>query len=1190
MRIIGLVLLFLSTSLLAQRDASVTLELRSGSVVVGSLRPEMATFPLQRGEQRGGRIHRFLAFDYTLNAGERARLQEHGVRFLDPVRPHGWIASLPADLAPNTLREAGLIGIHAPTAQDKFDPALADALTGRGWRKRSQAVLVLPWPDLGTEALSSVPELKDRPFGSQGSEGARIVQLNGRTLAKLLNRPQVQWIAPAPVVGEPEDLRGQTFHRVNPIAPMPGFSGGLDGTGVTVVVNDDGFVGPHIDFQCRTVQGSVDSDLVGDHGDMVAGIVGGAGNLDPRNPGMAPGATVIVRQYQGNLPNTVDLYQDDGAVIFNSSYADGCNAGYTSLTRQVDLETVDNPALIQVFSAGNTGGQDCGYGAGTDWGNISGGHKIAKNCIATANLTDNGLAVNSSSRGPSEDGRIKPDISAYGNGQISNAPDNAYMTGSGTSAAAPGVAGTLAVLYQGWRQLNGADPASGLIKALVMNSADDLGNTGPDYTFGWGRLNAARAWQAMVDERYLTGSVDQGQQQQHSIAVPAGAGEVRIMLYWMDPAGALQNPLALVNDLDLQATDPAQTLHQPWQLDNTPIASILASPAVTGEDHVNNVEQVAVRDPQQGTWTISVSGADVPSGPQSYYLVYEFMVEGPRITYPLAGDVLATAEQHRFRWDALEGTDPFNVALSLDSGLTWNTYTPVVGDRRYFDLGLGNGVVPNAFLRVERNGATDISGPFTIMNVAQGLEVVVNCVDSATLAWTPTPQASGYILHKLGAQYMDSVGFTTDTSFVYSGLQAPHSDWFAVTALAPNGARARRSLALPRPQQLINCQVDRDLAVVALRAPTELVVQCQPGPLVTVLVRNQGLQPVQDFVVGYRVDGGPSTTQALSQLILPGDSAEITFNAPLNGLSSNDFSTLETWATAQNESFPPNDTLATEVFAALTTAALPFTEDGEGLDVCATSPICEQACTDVGALFNGRNEIDDDIDWRVDTAGTTTTFTGPEVDHTLGDPSGRYFYLEASGVCYGREAHLYTPCIDLPTSGSYGLGFWYHMYGSSQGELHVDLLVDGTLMLDAITPITGDQGDQWRQGSMNLSNYAGSTVNVRFRGITGTSAQSDMALDDIGFAPNTGIHDTEAVPSLLVLPTGADGVFTLVLARPAPAGSVIRVLDATGRQVKLLRAEGTDHPLIDLSGAASGLYLLRLDGGGKVLQGRVVRP
>lgn len=1190
MRSFGLVFLFISSLLSAQHSPAPTLQLKTGTVVLHALSMWQGSLPLTKGETRSGRIHRFVAFDHTLNAAERDGWEALGIRFLDPLTGHGWSVSMPAALAPERLMASGMIGMHTPTAVDKLDPALSDALSGKGWRNRSQAVLVLPWSDLDADALDAAPELKGRPFEPQGEEGARLLQLSGRTLAHLLQRTHVQWIAPAPTDGEPEDLRGTTFHRVNPIAPVPGSPNGLDGTGVTVVVNDDGFAGPHIDFQGRTVQNSVASDLTGTHGDMVAGIVGGAGNLDPRNAGMAPGCEIIVRQYQGSLPNTVSLYQNEGAVIFNSSYSDGCNGGYTSTTRKVDQETVANPALIQVFSAGNAGGQDCGYGAGTDWGNISGGHKIAKNCIATANLTDNDLVVASSSRGPSADGRIKPDISAYGNGQISAAPDNGYLTGSGTSAASPGVAGTLAVLYQGWRAIHGTDPASGLIKALVMNTADDLGNVGPDYTFGWGRLNAARAWQAITEERYITGTIDQGQQQTHTIAVPAGVDQVRVMLYWMDPAAALQSTVILVNDLDLLATDPGGTVRRPWELLNTPVASALAAPAFLGEDHVNNVEQVSAFTPQQGNWTVTVDGTDVPSGPQTYFLVFEFVEQGPRITYPLAGDVLATNEQHRFRWDALAGTDPFNVTMSLDSGLTWSTYTPATSDRRYFDLGLGGVVVPNALLRVERNGLTDISGPFTIMSVAQGLDVQVNCIDSALLAWTPTPQASGYIVHRLGAQYMDSVGFTTDTSFVHTGLQAVHNDWFAVTAMAPNGVRARRSNAVARPQQLVNCQADRDLSAVSLVSPVPLVLTCQPEPGLEVMVRNQGVSAVQDFAVGYRVNGGAATTQSFSQQILPGDSALITFSAPLFGLGQLGSNELKVWASALNESYTPNDTLTTEVLSALESTTLPFIEDGEGLDVCSTTTVCNSACNDVGALFNGRNDIDDDIDWRVDTAGTTTANTGPAVDHTLGDPSGRYFYLEASGVCYGREAHLYTPCITLSFGSEQALGFWYHLFGSGQGELHVDLIVDGVLIADAMPPILGDQGDQWKQALLDLSAYEGSTVTARFRGITGFSSLSDMALDDIGLEPATGIAETTAPSSLMVLPTDADGVFNVVLERPAPAGSLLRVMDATGREVERIRPGSSTRPVLDLAGSASGLYLIRLEGGGQVFQGRIVRP
>ena len=69
---------------------------------------------------------------------------------------------------------------------------------------------------------------------------------------------------------------------------------------------------------------------------------------------------------------------------------------------------------MQTFSAGNSNNQDCGYGAGNQWGNITGGHKIGKNVIATANLNENDGIIGSSSRGPASDGRIKPHF-AHGN-------------------------------------------------------------------------------------------------------------------------------------------------------------------------------------------------------------------------------------------------------------------------------------------------------------------------------------------------------------------------------------------------------------------------------------------------------------------------------------------------------------------------------------------------------------------------------------------------------------------------------------------------------------------------------------------------------------------------------------------------------------------------------------------------------
>ncbi|MBK7697020.1 MAG: S8 family serine peptidase [Saprospiraceae bacterium] len=137
-----------------------------------------------------------------------------------------------------------------------------------------------------------------------------------------------------------------------------------------------------------------------------------------------------------------------------------------------------------MFSAGNSNNQNCGYGAGNQWGNITGGHKIGKNVLTAANVQINGLIDPSSSRGPTKDGRLKPDVASRGNGQLSTQDGNIYQVGGGTSAASPGVAGTAALLYQAYKNFNkGINPPSALIKATLMNTATDIGTPGPDYVF-----------------------------------------------------------------------------------------------------------------------------------------------------------------------------------------------------------------------------------------------------------------------------------------------------------------------------------------------------------------------------------------------------------------------------------------------------------------------------------------------------------------------------------------------------------------------------------------------------------------------------------------------------------------------------------------------------------------------------------
>lgn len=176
---------------------------------------------------------------------------------------------------------------------------------------------------------------------------------------------------------------------------------------------------------------------------------------------------------------------------------------------------------------------------------------------------------------------------------------------------------------------------------------------------------------------------------------------------------------------------------------------------------------------------------------------------------------------------------------------------------------------------------------------------------------------------------------------------------------------------------------------------------------------------------------------------------------------------------------------------------LPVTEDFESAATCGTASNC---ATEVCALPNGwtnlTNGTEDDIDWRVDNGGTPSTGTGPPIDYDPGTAGGNYVYLEASS-CSGRNAEMVSPCLDLRTATATELDFAYHMDGSNMGELHLDVFSGGAWTEDVMPVISGDQGGAWLTRNVSLMAFDGNVIRLRFRGLTGTGYQSDMAIDGI---------------------------------------------------------------------------------------------
>lgn len=239
-----------------------------------------------------------------------------------------------------------------------------------------------------------------------------------------------------------------------------------------------------------------------------------------------------------------------------------------------------------------------------------------------------------SSFGPTDDGRIKPDLVGNGVAVLSTSSDSdrAYESLSGTSMAAPNVSGTLLLLQEHYAKLNNGNVMrAATLKGLAIHTADEAGDAlGPDYRYGWGLLDAERAASVIsnINNNHLLQERTLQQSETYTLDVVAsGKGPLVVTISWTDPeasvikvgASALNSRTPrLVNDLDIRISQGATT-YMPWVLD--PLKP--ANAATTGDNRLDNVEQVYIANAVPGkTYTIKVQHkGTLTKGPQAYSLL-----------------------------------------------------------------------------------------------------------------------------------------------------------------------------------------------------------------------------------------------------------------------------------------------------------------------------------------------------------------------------------------------------------------------------------------------------------------------------------------------------------------------------------------------------------------------------------------
>lgn len=1029
-----------------------------------------------------------------------------------------------------------------------------------------------------------IQELARRQIAvKQEYKGSNTIDLSipNNCLEDLSNLPYVKWVELIVAPSVPDDTRGRSLHRSSNLDSQTSAGRNYTGLGIGVLCRDDGIVGPHIDFQGR-IDNSQATGTNESHGDGVSGIMSGAGNLNPSNRGMAAGSMLYVSNYASNFLDspTVSLITSGEVLITNSSYSNGCNDGYTTITQRVDTQVKDFPSLQHTFSAGNSNGNNCGYGAGNQWGNITGGHKQGKNVIATANVYFDGSLVSSSSRGPAHDGRIKPDITANGQNQISTNENNTYQSFGGTSGASPGIAGVSAQLYQAYSEANGGDlPPSALIKATLLNTANDAGNVGPDFKFGWGIVNGLRAAKLIEENRFLSSSMTQGGSNDHSINVPSGTKQVRFMVYWSDsPASPGASP-ALVNDLDLVVTDPSSTAYLPYILDSTPDPVKLNLPATNGPDHLNNVEQVLINNPVAGDYNINIKGFNVPVGPQEYYVVYEIISENVTVTYPNAGESFVPGEKESIHWDAVpvNTTADFELEYSVDNGTSWTAITTVSSTTTNYEWNVPNSVTGKALIRVSNGSSQDVSDqPFSISPLVTNLQVTQVCPNDATFSWNAVADAESYDLYILGEKYMEVVGNSTTNS-----ISVPISDseavmWYA--AVAKNDTEAwegRRSIANKYNGGLLNCSLANDMAIEINNQPSDFNLVCNPGPVtISVIVRNSGIDSQSDFDVSYQVDSDPVVTESYTGTLDSGEQAIYDFTTPLTITTSGSY-TLNVSVDLNGDENPNNDTDELSFYAAIDAEQLDYTEP---FDVNGMPP-------------PGWNIINPDNQrtWqpRTVTGSTGASTLTAYVDNNVYNASG-------------QEDSLETLFVDLTSATSASLTFDLAKAQYSSGysdALRVDISTDCGATFTEIYYKEGldlstmpgyissswqpTSAAHWRNESVDLNDYLGGNVQFRIVNIT-------------GYGNSTFIDNVSVVGTLGV----TDNVFSTFSMYPNPATNqvfmswknfesnvAITLFNSLGqRLINLSEKElgGKNSSSLDVSGYASGIYFITIKAGNHV--------
>ena len=599
--------------------------------------------------------------------------------------------------------------------------------------------------------------------------------------------------------------------------------------------------------------------------------------------------TVSFDQIAYNAPYYLIVESAGNARGYNGPPIGSTYTGYTSATNMTQI--------IKTRTAGSISSQ-LGYDGISTTGN-------AKNILTVGSVgqlpygpsgSSDIIASYFSSYGPTDDGRVKPDIMGMGENVLStgSASPSTYITLSGTSMSSPNVTGSLYLLQEYYAEKHsGAFMRAATLKGLVCATAVDAGNIGPDYMYGWGLLNTKAAAQALTDNGTKSivkeDSLSQGQTKTFKVTA-SGDGPLVATISWTDPAGTAtadgivnDRTIKLVNDLDVRVSDGTTTF-MPWILD--PLNP--ANPAQKGDNIRDNVEQVYIAGAVPGRpYIITISHKNtLQSGGQAYSL----------ITTGVGGSAYCTSEPTSSADSRINNVTLSNINNTPAAGCTtYSDYTNLTDSLvagKTYPLSLTLGTCGNNFNKV--------------------VKVFIDWNGDGNFNESGKLVATTNVINGTGTYNTNITVPITVVPGNYSLMRVVLTETSDTSAVLACGTYAKGETQDYRVEFI---KSTTDAGVVAITSP-DTTGSCSGPAAITVTLKNYGSASISNIPVTVTVQAPDNSITTFNETytgnLLPLAEANFTLNSTFNAAASATY-TITAVTKLPNDVITSNDTASTKI-------------------------------------------------------------------------------------------------------------------------------------------------------------------------------------------------------------------------------------------------------------------------------------